>query len=149
VNGSLVVGDIEGPVEVHAINGKVQINSFTGAGEFKGINGNLSVGVKQVSSEGLELGGINGNIELRLIDKLNADIDIHGINGAVIADLSEITLDRSKHGKYTGRIGNGGSPINAKGINGNIRFTRAEAAVDTESATDKESSATEKRKEEE
>jgi len=135
VNGALIVSDIDGPVDVRGVNGKVQISSFSGAGEFKGINGNMSVGVKQVGSQGLELGGINGNIELQLVDKLDADIDIHGINGSVIEDLSDVTLDRTKHGKYTGRIGNGGSPINAKGINGNIRFTRSPVAVETESAT--------------
>ena len=139
VNGSLIVGDIDGPVDVRGVNGKVQISSFNGAAEFKGINGNMSVGLKQVGSQGVELGGINGNIELQVVEKLNADIDIHGINGAVIADLSDVTLDRDRHGKYLGRIGSGGSPINAKGINGNIRFTRSTVAVDTQ-ATAKDSS---------
>jgi hypothetical protein len=146
VNGAVVVGDIDGSVDVHGVNGRVQIASFNGAGEFKGINGNMVVGVKQVGSQGLELGGINGNIELRLADKLNADVDVHGINGSVIADLSDVMLDRSRHGKYTGRIGSGGSPINAKGINGNIRFTRSssDAAAET---TSKDSASSEKSKE--
>jgi hypothetical protein len=144
VNGSVIVSDIDGPVEVRGINGKVQIDSFNGAGEFRGINGNISVGLKQVGSQGLELGGINGNIELQLVNQLNADIDIHGINGAVISNLSEVTLDRTKHGKYTGRIGNGGSPINAKGINGNIRFTRSALA---ETTTEKEAAGAAKSKE--
>jgi len=142
VNGSLTVGDIDGPVDVRGINGKIQISSFNGAGEFKGINGNVFVGVKQVSSQGLELGGINGNIELKLVDKVNADIDIHGINGSVIAEISDVSIDRARHGKYTGRIGDGGSPINANGINGNIRFTRS-----TESTNKDSSSASEKSKE--
>jgi hypothetical protein len=144
VNGSLTVGDIDGPVEVRGVNGKIQISSFNGAGEFKGINGNMSVGVKQVSSQGLELGGINGNIEFKLFEKVNADIDIHGINGVVIADISDVSIDRARRGKYTGRIGVGGSPINAKGINGNIRFTRS-AVAETE-PTNKDSSSGEKTK---
>ena len=143
VNGSVIVGDIDGPVDVRGINGKVQVSSFNGAAEFRGINGNMSVGLKQVNSQGLEMGGINGNIELQLVDKVNADIDIHGINGSVIANLSEVTLDCNKHGKYTGRIGGGGSPINAKGINGNIRFTRSALAADSESG-EKASAATDK-----
>ena len=141
VNGALIAGDIDGPIDVRGVNGKVQISSFSGAGEFKGINGNISVGVKQVGSQGMELGGINGNIELQLVDKLDADIDIHGINGSVIEDLSDVTLDRTRQGKYTGRIGNGGSPIYAKGINGNIRFTRSAVAVEAESAVKKSDSA--------
>jgi hypothetical protein len=143
VNGSVIVGDIDGPVDVRGINGKVQISSFKGAAEFRGINGNVSVGLKQVSSQGLEIAGINGNIDLQLVDKVNADIDIHGINGAVIANLSEVTIDRTKHGNYSGRIGDGGSPINGRGINGNIRFTRSALAADTESG-EKVSSATDK-----
>ncbi|HEY6802761.1 MAG TPA: hypothetical protein VI306_04195 [Pyrinomonadaceae bacterium] len=135
VNGSVMVGDIDGSVDVHGVNGRVQIAGFSGQGEFKGINGNVSVGVKQVGADGLDLGGINGNIELQLADKLNADIDVHGINGSVSSDLSDVMIDRSKHGRFTGRIGAGGSSINAKGINGNVRFTRVN--VQTAAADEK------------
>jgi hypothetical protein len=56
---------------------------------------------------------------------VNADFDAHGMNGRVISDLPNVAIDKEKRGKFWARIGTGGAGITAKGINGNIRFTRA------------------------
>jgi hypothetical protein len=124
VNGSFVTSDIDGAVEVAGVNGRVQVGSAVGSATFKGINGNMVVGLKTIDQQGVTLSGINGNIELQLGVDVNADFDAHGMNGAVISDLPGVQIDREKHGKYWGRIGTGGAGISAKGINGNIRFTR-------------------------
>ncbi|HEY3581462.1 MAG TPA: hypothetical protein VGK82_12990 [Pyrinomonadaceae bacterium] len=123
VNGSVVVGEIEGPVELSGINGKVNIAKAAGSATFKGINGNVFAGLKSIEQEGVTLSGINGNIELQLPADVNADFDAHGMNGRVIADLPNVSIDRGRHGSYWARIGNGGTGISAKGINGNIRLT--------------------------
>jgi hypothetical protein len=125
VNGSFTAGDIDGVVEVSGINGRVQIGSAMGHALFKGINGNVVVGLKKLEPEGVSLSGINGNIELQLGSDVNADFDARGMNGHVSSDLPNVSIDKSKRGKYWARIGNGGAGITAKGINGNIRFTRA------------------------
>lgn len=122
VNGSVVVGEIEGPVEAHGVNGKVNVASATGSAEFQGINGNVTVGLKSI--EGVSLKGINGNIELRLAPGLNAELEARGMNGNVISDLPDFVMERAKHGTYSARVGSGGNAINAHGINGNIRFSR-------------------------
>ena len=138
VNGALIVAELDGPVEVRGVNGRVQIAAANGA-EFKGINGNITVGLKRLNSDGVTLGGINGNIELQLTPGINAAFDAHGINGNVVSDLSEVSIDRSKHGTYSGQIGSGGSSIiTAKGINGNIRLTRSTLASSPSEAIVKE-----------
>jgi putative adhesin len=124
VNGSVVVGEIEGPVEVKGINGRVDIAQASGSAEFKGINGNISCGLKQIDKGGVDISGINGNIELRLNDSVNASLDAHGMNGNVTSDLPNVVVDKSKHGSYSAQIGSGGNSISASGINGNIRLTR-------------------------
>jgi DUF4097 and DUF4098 domain-containing protein YvlB len=43
VNGALIVAELDGPVEVRGVNGRVQIAAANGA-EFKGINGNITIG---------------------------------------------------------------------------------------------------------
>jgi hypothetical protein len=132
VNGSVTVGQIDGPVEVHGINGKVEVAQASGSAEFNGINGNIAVGVKQLD-KGLEIHGINGNIELRLSADVNADLDAHGMNGNVTSDLPNVMIDKTRHGRFSAQIGKGGNSISASGINGNIRLTRmAGAANDTE-----------------
>lgn len=130
VNGSVVVGEIDGSVEIHGINGKVEIAQAAGSAEFNGINGNITVGLKQLD-KGIDIHGINGNIELRLSDGVNADLEAHGMNGNVTSDLPNVTVDKSHHGSYSAQIGKGGTSISASGINGNIRLTRMMTAATT------------------
>ena len=125
VNGAVTSGEIEGPVEIAGINGRVQIAGATGSAQLKGINGSVVVGLKKLGEDGVTLSGINGNIELQLGPDVNADFDARGMNGRVTSDLQNVAIDKDeKRGSYSARIGSGGSGITAKGINGNIRFTR-------------------------
>jgi DUF4097 and DUF4098 domain-containing protein YvlB len=125
INGALNVGELDGSVEVAGINGRVQIASAAGRAGFKGVNGNIVVGIKRLEQDGIELSGVNGNIELQLGADVNADLETKGMNGRVISELPNVTIDKSKHGSYWARIGTGGTGITAKGINGNIRLIRA------------------------
>ena len=129
VNGSVNVGALEGSVEVAGVNGRVEIASAAGSASFSGINGNVTVALKRLDQEGVTLKGINGNIELQLPADANASLEAKGMNGRVTSEVSWVSIDEPKHGYYSAKIGSGGSPITAKGINGNIRLTgRSEAA---------------------
>lgn len=128
VNGSVVVGDLDGPVEVRGVNGRVQIAGTTGTAAFNGINGNIVVGLKQLNSQGVTISGINGNIELQLSQDLNAYLEAKGMNGRVFSEIAGVSVERERRGRYWAQIGSGGSAINAKGINGNIRLTRTTLA---------------------
>jgi hypothetical protein len=128
VNGAIVVGEIDGPVEFHGINGRLDIAQASGSAAFQGINGNISVGLKQLDKQGMDIHGINGNIELRFSEGVNAGLDAHGMHGDVISDLPNVAVDKSGYGSYSAQIGKGGNPISASGINGNIRLTRAATA---------------------
>ena len=128
MNGSFTSSDIDGAVEIAGINGRVQIANAAGRASFKGVNGSIVVGLTKIDVDGVTLSGINGNIELQLASDVNADFDARGMNGRVISDLPNVEIDKSKKGNYWARIGSGGSGITAKGINGNIRLTRAGAA---------------------
>ena len=123
VNGAFVVGELDGAIELGGINGKVHVDNAAGTATLKGINGNVVFGMKRIEADGVTLSGINGNIELQLPADLNADFDASGMNGRVIAEMPNVSVDKSKRGTYWARIGNGGSGITAKGINGNIRLT--------------------------
>ena len=129
VNGSVNVGALDGSVEVAGVNGKVHIASAAGTASFSGINGNVTVGLTRLDHDGVTLKGINGNIELQLPADANASLEAKGMNGRVVSEVPWVSVDEPKHGYYSARIGNGGSPITAKGINGNIRLTRGAEAV--------------------
>jgi DUF4097 and DUF4098 domain-containing protein YvlB len=134
INGSVNVGALEGSVEVTGVNGRVEIASASGTASFTGINGNVLVGLKRLDQEGVTLKGINGNIELQLPAGTNASLEAKGMNGRVVSELPWVSVDEPKHGHYSARIGSGGSPITAKGINGNIRLTKTSEAVATAAA---------------
>jgi hypothetical protein len=135
VNGAVVVGEIDGSVELAGINGKVNVAKAAGSATFKGINGNVFAGLQSIDQEGVTLNGINGNIELQLPADVNADFDARGMNGRVIADLPNVAIDKGRHGTYWARIGNGGTGISAKGINGNIRLTTSTPPTPPSAAT--------------
>ncbi len=138
VNGSVTVGEIDGPVEVHGVNGKVEIAQATGSAEFHGINGNVSVALTRLEKKAVSLNGVNGNIELRLAEGVNVELEAHGMNGRVSSDLPDFVLDEQRHGNYRAHVGTGGNAISANGINGNIRLSRAaSASIKAESAKSK------------
>ena len=130
INGSVKVGELDGSVDVAGVNGRVEIASAAGTANFSGINGNITVALQRLDTDGISLKGINGNIELRLPENANASLEAKGMNGRVVSELPWVSVDEPKHGYYSAKIGNGGSAITAKGINGNIRVTgRSEAAT--------------------
>ena len=127
VNGAFLVEDLDGSIDIGGINGKVKVANASGTATLKGINGSIDLGMNRIEGEGVTFSGINGNIDLQLAADVNADFDAKGMNGRVIADIPDVSLEKGKH-SYSARIGNGGSGITAKGINGNIRLSRGLAA---------------------
>jgi hypothetical protein len=125
INGAVTVGELKGSVDMAGINGRIQVARASGFASFKGINGNIVIALSRLDQEGIRLSGINGNIDLQLPADANADLEAHGMNGRVVSELPNVTVDQSKHGNYSARIGNGGNAIDAKGINGNIRLSRS------------------------
>jgi hypothetical protein len=136
VNGAFVVGELDGALELGGINGRVTVANAAGSATLKGINGNVAVGMKRIEAEGVTLSGINGNIELQLAADVNADFDAKGMNGRVIADIPNVFVEKGRRSTYWARIGSGGTGITAKGINGNIRLTRAATSTPSTPATE-------------
>jgi len=147
INGRVTTGDIDGTIEAKGINGRVELGQASESADLAGINGNVVVGLKQLGDRGASLKGINGGIELRLANGLNADLTAKGMNGNVRSEIAEVTVNKDDQGsRYSAHIGNGGAPIELKGINGNVRLTRGPSAssATTEKNEKKPAPATEK-----
>jgi DUF4097 and DUF4098 domain-containing protein YvlB len=129
INGPVEVGEVEGSVEVVGVNGRVEVADSSGRSEIKGVNGNVRFGVSQLGPHGMEIKGVNGNVEVRLKQLANADIEVKGHNGRLFLDVPNVTMEeREKHHSARARLGTGGSPVEIKGINGNVRFSSAAPA---------------------
>jgi hypothetical protein len=124
VNGRVNVGELTGSVKVSGVNGQVELNGTGDNSEVSGVNGAVTVGIRQLGADGLRVNGINGGVELRVAGDLNADISASGIHGRIRSDIVNLFVDDERgHGRASGKLGTGGSPISISGINGGVRFT--------------------------
>ncbi|HEX3559241.1 MAG TPA: hypothetical protein VHU19_08550 [Pyrinomonadaceae bacterium] len=123
VNGPVSIGEVDGAVEVGGVNGRVEVAQSLGHSEVKGVNGNVRFGVAQLGAQGMDIKGVNGNVEIRLKENVNADIDVKGNNGGLSLNVPNVTMQERQNGSnMRARLGDGGSPIEIKGVNGNVRF---------------------------
>ena len=125
VNGATKVGEIDGPVKLSGINGSVEVAQALGYSEISGINGRVRVNIAQLSDRGIRVSGVNGGVELRFAEDLNADLEVNGINGAVNADVPNVmVVGKIDRQNFRAKIGNGGTPIIVKGVNGQVTLGR-------------------------
>jgi len=136
INGQVNIGAIDGKVRMDGINGQVKVARASNEFRIDGISGNIEATIARLTGGRIELNGINGNTKLHFMGDVNADVRVAGINGQVEANLPNVTVLKSDgFGSYQSRIGTGGAPISANGINGNIYLSRAEkTAADSASA---------------
>lgn len=126
VNGQLISGAIDGPVNVSGVNGKVRIGQAAAASSVSGINGPIEMTVAELGKEGIEMNGINGPITLRFAGETNADLEVNGLNGRFSDEgVNAVMQEKHNNHNFTARIGSGGSPVNLSGINGSVTLTRA------------------------
>ena len=146
INGQVTSGDIDGPLEAKGINGRVELGQANDSAEISGINGNISVGLTRLGERGVRVSGVNGRIELKLASGLNADLTASGMNGNVRSEIPDVNVDKDPFGsRYSAHIGSGGPLITIKGINGNVRLTRATVtAASNEKSNDAEKTSTSK-----
>jgi hypothetical protein len=62
------------------------------------------------------------------------------MNGIVKSEISEVTVEKTDWSRYSARIGNGGSEIEIKGINGNVRLSRSDKPSTVAASDDKSNS---------
>src|ERR1043165_3993992 len=135
VNGGVRVGEVEGPVGVEGINGRVEVAQSLGHTEIKSVNGGVKFGVAQLGPEGMDIKGVNGNVEIRFKEQVNADIDVKGQNGGLTLNVPNVTMqERQSFSNMRARLGAGGSPIEIKGVNGQVRFESDAPATTTTNA---------------
>lgn len=136
VNGALSVGELDGSVEVSHVNGRVEVAQSAGRSQVSHVNGGVKVGVARLGDEGMEVSHVNGNVEVRLKQLVNADVEAEGHNGALTLNVPNVTMQERLNRSYTrARFGTGGTPVEIRGVNGNIRFESDAAAGAAQTTT--------------
>ncbi|MET0626735.1 MAG: hypothetical protein ABW250_27630 [Pyrinomonadaceae bacterium] len=136
VNGSVSVGELDGSVEVSHVNGRVEVAQSAGRSQVSHVNGGVRVGVSALGEEGMEVSRVNGNVEIRLKQLVNADVEAEGHNGALTLNVPNVTMQERLNRSYTrARFGTGGTPVEIRRVNGNIRFESDATAGTAQTAT--------------
>lgn len=133
VNGSVSVGEVEGPVDVSHVNGRVEVAQSAGHAEVSHVNGGVKFGVSRLGEEGMDIQHVNGNVEIRLAQLVNADVEAEHHNGALSLNVPNVTMqERMNRSFMRARFGTGGTPVRISHVNGGVRFeSDASAAVVT------------------
>jgi hypothetical protein len=121
-NGKVVIGEMDGSVQVSGINGRVEIGGARGLAEVNGINGGVTLTITELGKDGAKVNGINGGVELRLGSSVNAELNLNGINGSITVEAPNVEVQEQKRSKLRARVGTGGANIKANGINGGVRI---------------------------
>ncbi|HEY9401984.1 MAG TPA: hypothetical protein VIQ24_04785 [Pyrinomonadaceae bacterium] len=121
-NGKVIIGEMEGAVEVSGVNGRVEIGGARGFAEVSGVNGGVTVTVTELDEKGLQVNGVNGSVEIRLGSNVNADLNFNGVNGSVTLEAPNVEVQEQKRNKLRARVGTGGAGIKGNGINGSVRI---------------------------
>jgi len=122
VNGLVRVANVEATGDLRAVNGNVDVFDCTGRLSAHTTNGNLRLEMRRLDDgEPVVLETINGTILLALPAGSNAELDVRTINGDFRSELPLSLQGASPLQAFRGQIGQGGSTIQIRTVNGGIR----------------------------
>lgn len=127
IAGPVTVGEIDGTVRLTGISGMVEVAQALGYSDISGISGVVSMNITRLSERGIRISGISGRVVIRAASGLNADLEVSGLNGNINNNASNVSLTKTGHSQFSGRIGSGGAPISVSGISGSVVFQQSSA----------------------
>jgi hypothetical protein len=124
VNGAIEAERLEGPTEAHTVNGSIHLGS-SDAAEAETVNGSIraSVGVATWSGA-LEFKTVNGGITLDLPAALAASLEAETLNGQIDSDFPLTVQGSISRHRVHGTIGSakGAGTLSLSTVNGTIRL---------------------------
>lgn len=138
-NGDVEIKNSAGPFEVHNVNGAINMEGISGAGDAKTVNGPVLVRFAKEPSGGCNIKTVNGSVDVYFPRDLSADLLFKTFNGQVYTDFDvsprpspaspEQQAERNggrfvyRSNRYVaGRVGRGGQEFSFETLNGDIRL---------------------------
>ncbi len=127
VNGEIVVRGMESSGELRTINGGIQLLESAGRFDLRSTNGSVHVELAELrAAAGLNIETVNGAVFVAFPAGSNADLDVSSMNGEF---RSELPIVAPASREFQGRMGNGGSPVRIRTINGGIQVVNSRSVV--------------------
>ena len=137
-NGSAIVRDVVGDIDIstsnakvscnhtcgrliaRSRNGKIELEDHRGSIDASTSNGLIRASLGEVGKGGVTLATSNGRIVLDLPEQVDADVDLRVDNGTIRNEVALCRCTRESNGRVLGRLGSGGAPIKLRTSNGSI-----------------------------
>jgi len=130
VNGLVRVANVEATGDLRAVNGNVDVLDCSGRVSAHTTNGNLRLEMRRLDEgEPVMLETINGSILLALPEGSNAELDVRTINGDFRSELPLSLRGAGLLQAFRGQIGQGGSTIQIRTVNGGIRVVSLRSTI--------------------
>jgi hypothetical protein len=124
VNGDVQVRDLAGDVQANTVNGDVDV---TAAGLVAGetVNGSVHVAMGRADWTGaMEFKTVNGSITVQVPASLSAVLDASTVNGDIESDFPITVQGKFGPRRLHGTIGNGGRELRLETVNGGITIRK-------------------------
>lgn len=124
VNGEINALGLAGNVESHTVNGSINI-STSGYAQAKTVNGDISAKLSNANWTGaLDFKTVNGGITVNLPSETSSSVDATTVSGDISSDFQLTILGTISRKHLSGTIGGGGRELNLKTVNGSIHLRR-------------------------
>ena len=125
VNGSLVIENVHGDINVELVNGSVKATGLMGSSEISSVNGSIKAKYKSLSDdfEQVKIQTVNGSIKVYLPENISASVDAETLHGSIKNGFGLSNDEDSFMGKnLKGDIGSGDARISLESVNGSIKI---------------------------
>src|SRR5579884_1619224 len=124
VNGDVVVRKLDADVDVHTVNGKVDVSTMR-AVDAETVNGSIHAALGATAWAGRKrFVTVNGGVDLELPYGINADLFATTLNGKIATDFpAHVSGNLVKHEVHR-TLGSGGRGLSVYTTNGSIRVHR-------------------------
>lgn len=126
INGGLNVAGVAGEVHASCINGRLDAQNLEGETRLSTVNGHLHASFDKLSGNSVQLNSVNGGLDLTIPSDSNARLEANTVSGGINNDLGlHVNNHRIVGHDLNGELGNGGTRIELKNVNGHIDIHHA------------------------
>lgn len=121
LNGGITIHDIDGNIYAKTLNGGIVIEDLSGDVEVNTLNGGINAKLdgNRWKGKGLKAKTTNGGIKVEVPENYSADLEASTVNGGIHVDFP-ITVQGRINKNIETTLGEGGSPIILKTVNGGV-----------------------------
>lgn len=124
-NGSILVANVAGRLDLDTTNGKIEVERCAGSLEASTTNGSIRAELLRLAKGApVELETTNGRIEVALPRDFGVDVDARTTNGSIKSDLP-VSTTKIGRSSLRGAVNGGGSPLRLRTTNGGIEIRAA------------------------